>query len=94
VYGHCRPPKQNEKLRNVHVSQFGRHDQSVVTDESLACRADSLFAIGGQWDVGRAGVLAGQRPFGLTVADNEDAGCHFVIFAEVWLIVKYDATTR
>ena len=56
------------------MRDLGRHDQPVVADERLARRADAPLAVGGQRQVRDARVPAVERPLGLAVADDEDAG--------------------
>lgn len=59
------------------MRQLPRHDQPVVPDEGLPRRQDALLAVGRQRELRRAGMSAVQGPFGLAVADDEDAGgCH------------------
>jgi hypothetical protein len=49
-------------------------DQSIVSHQGLTRGPDPLLAVRGQRDVGGAGVLAGEGPFGLAVSDDEAAG--------------------
>lgn len=61
---------------NVHVAKLARDNQPVVSHESSAGGFDALLAVGRQRDVGGAGVPAVERPLGLSVTDDEDAGRH------------------
>ncbi len=57
------------------MDQLSRHDQPVVADERFTRGAHSFLAVLGQWDVRRACMFAGERPFGLAVSDDETAWC-------------------
>ena len=57
------------------MRELFRDNESVVADEGAASGADSLLAVGGEGDVGGAGVAAVEGPFGLAVADDEAAWC-------------------
>lgn len=66
---------------DVDARQVAGHDEAVVADEGAACGADALLAVGGERDVGQAGVFAVERPGGFAVPDYEDAGgCHCFLF--------------
>jgi hypothetical protein len=59
-------------------------DEAVVADQGAARGANSFLAVVGQRNVGGAGVFAGERPFGLAVADDEaarscDSHCGIVV---------------
>lgn len=61
------------------MNQSPRHDQAIGPHERLAGRADPFLAVGGQGDVGCAGVFPGEGPFGFAVAEDEAAWCgHWV----------------
>lgn len=55
------------------MNQLPWHNQSIIPHQRPARGANSLLAVLGQWELGRAGVFAGQRPLGLAVADDEAA---------------------
>lgn len=66
-----------EGSQNSHMCQVLRHDQSIVTHECLARSQDAFFTIGCQRDIADARMAAIERPFRLSVADDEDAwSCH------------------
>lgn len=50
------------------------HDQAIVSHQGSTRGPDPLLAVGGQWDVGGAGMSAGEGPLGLAVSDDEAAG--------------------
>ena len=56
------------------MRQILRHDQAIGAHESFARGPDAFFAVGGEGDVGDAGVAAVEGPGGFAVADDEDAG--------------------
>lgn len=63
----CLPlPWRDEDSREV-----ARDDETVRTDESSASGAYAFLAVGGEWDVGDAGVATVERPLGLAVANQE-----------------------
>jgi len=55
------------------VSQLLGNNEPVIAYKSFPCSADAGFTIGGEGKLGGAGVAAVERPFGLAVADYEDA---------------------
>lgn len=62
-----------------HVSQLTGNNQAVVAHQRLSRRQHPLLAVGCQGDIRRACVAAVERPFGLAVADDEDAGRRHVV---------------
>lgn len=78
-----------EEKRDIHVFEFARHDQSVVTNQRFPRGPDSLLAVRSQWNITRAGMFARQRPLGLTMADNETAWCSHDILAFVRIYQKH-----
>jgi hypothetical protein len=69
----------DQKRNNVHVSETAGDNEAIVADHGLAGGPDSLLAVGRERNVGAAGVFSVQGPFGLAMADDEDAGRrHFV----------------
>jgi hypothetical protein len=61
-------------MRDLHVRQLPRDNQTVVAHKSPACSNDSLLAISRQWNIAAACMSAVERPLSLSMADNEDAG--------------------
>lgn len=60
---------------DLHMSQLLGYNQSVLADKRLARGTDSFLASGRQGDITGAGMTAVEGPLGLTVADDENAGC-------------------
>lgn len=52
---------------------FG-HNEAVTPNQSAAGGAHTLLAVGGERDIGAAGVPAVQRPLRLAVADDKGTG--------------------
>ncbi len=61
------------------MSQLAGGNQAVIADEGFPRGQHALLAVGGQGNVGRAGVAAVERPLSLAVADDEDAGGRHVV---------------
>ena len=55
------------------MRELFRDNKPVIADEGAAGGPDTLLAVGGEGDVGGAGVAAVEGPFGLAVADDEAA---------------------
>ena len=60
---------------HLHMSQLLGHNQPVLADKRLARGAHSSLAIGRKGDITGAGMTAVEGPLGLTVTDDENAGC-------------------
>lgn len=60
------------------MSKILGHNQPVGAHHGLTRRHDTLLAVGRQRYVRRAGVAAVEGPFRLAVADDEDAGGHWI----------------
>ena len=67
------------------MREFPGDNEAIVSDEGFTGCADTALAVGSEGDVGGGRVPAVERPFGLAVADDEDAGCggHFVLGGRV-----------
>ena len=63
----------NQDGSDIHVSQVLRHNEPVIAYKGSPRSTDAGFAVGGEGELGGAGVAAVEGPFGLTVADYEDA---------------------
>ena len=62
------------------MGQVLGNDEAVGADEGFTGGADAFFAVGGERDVGCAGVAAVKGPFCFAVADDEDSGgCHALV---------------
>lgn len=61
-------------MRDLHMRQLPRDNQTVIAHKSPARGNDSLLSIGRQGNVAAAGMSAVEGPFSLSVADDEDAG--------------------
>lgn len=58
---------------NRHLCQLGRYDKTIVSDKSLTRGPDPLLSIGSQRQLCCTCMATVQRPFGLTVTDDEDS---------------------
>lgn len=56
------------------MSQLAGDNQAVVTHQRLSRGQHPLLAVGCEGNIGRSCMAAVERPFGLAVADDEDAG--------------------
>lgn len=63
----------------LHMCYLLGHDEAVVADKSTAGGLDTLYSVGSQWDIGRAGVAPIDRPLGLAMADDEDSRCRHAV---------------
>lgn len=57
----------------LHVGKLVRHDESIVADHGVSRGNDSFLAVGCEGDIGASCVTAVEGPFGLAVADDEEA---------------------
>lgn len=68
------------------MSQLPRHNKPIISHQRLPCSEDAFLAVGGEKELGGAGVAAIEGPFCFAVADDEDSrGGHCCVFAGgVW----------
>lgn len=64
-----------KRNRHSHVGNLLGSNKSVMANKSLSRSLDTLLTVGGEWNVGTAGMPTVEGPFRLAVADDEDAGC-------------------
>ena len=66
------------------MNQLLGNNEAVVANHGPSRGPHSLLAIGGQRDIGDSRMASVERPFGLAVADDENAGgCHCKLYARV-----------
>lgn len=66
------------------MHQLARDDETIGANQGSSRGQDALLAVGGEGDIGDAGVAAAEGPFRLAVADDEYSRCGHV---SQWLLL-------
>ena len=56
---------------SIHVCKLSGDYKSVVPNQRTTCGTNTFLTVGGQWNIARTCMFAGEGPFCLAVADDE-----------------------